>query len=698
MCARCRKTVAGRGRRVPRVPAGSCWARAPGAGRQLPAAGASARCRLLGVGAGRRAPGASRRARALGAPGAGARHQTSVWRGPPRATGLHGQPGRRRPSAAGKSPSTGQPAWNLVHNNNSFSLPTSVFRKNRHMETILAAEMPGNPGDPVELPGPVEFLQLAIDCAGTMGILRDGSVHAAALMTTGQAVHLAAQVEAISRTVEYLQIVCAGALENHRVAGVFGSAASVLSGVPAVATDSAGMPGGPDGPGGPSACDSPAQHASAKAHVEFRTTADYMRCRLRISRGEAHRRLKLASVLLPAVGVSGEHLAPVLPVLADSAAAGEISSYAAATVADAVDQVRHRTDADTASAMEADLSAVARMQDHDFLVRTARRWVILSDQDGAEPSEEELRRFQGIFSGRKRNGLNHLNIFCTAEQHETLLTVMNAAAGPTSGMGTTDGAQAAPGSAQRADGNLPEAEVASRLDRRTRPQRLLGGLVDAAKAALAQGGIPASGGLRPQVLVTIDAPSLLKEFDYGSLVKCLDSGQAPSPVRCPRKTPGSMSGSYAFTGPVPAATVRKLACEADMLPVVLSGEGRILDIGRAQRLFPPHLRRALHARDGGCAFPGCTIPGPWTEAHHIRHWSRGGPTSTDNGVLLCSHHHHEVHKENWRINVRSGVPWFIPPAYVDPERAPLRNTFFRPFSHPEQETSDSGQAVFDDEL
>ena len=161
-----RRCAPGAGRRSPDAGAGchGCQLAAAGRGRLVPEDSCRRRVPVPGAGCWAWTPGDGRWARqALDAPGAGAQHQTSVWRGPPRATGLHGQPGRRRPSAAGKSPSTGQPAWNLVHNNNSFSLPTSVFRKNRHMETILAAEMPSNPGDPVELPGPVEFLQLAID-------------------------------------------------------------------------------------------------------------------------------------------------------------------------------------------------------------------------------------------------------------------------------------------------------------------------------------------------------------------------------------------------------------------------------------------------------------------------------------------------------------------------------------------------------
>lgn len=90
------------------------------------------------------------------------------------------------------------------------------------------------------------------------------------------------------------------------------------------------------------------------------------------------------------------------------------------------------------------------------------------------------------------------------------------------------------------------------------------------------------------------------------------------------------------------------------------------------------LRRAITARDGGCTAPGCSIPAPWCEAHHIQHWEDGGPTSVDNGTLLCSHHHHAVHAGAWGISVWQGIPWFVPARYLDPDRRPRRNLYWRP--------------------
>ena len=66
-------------------------------------------------------------------------------------------------------------------------------------------------------------------------------------------------------------------------------------------------------------------------------------------------------------------------------------------------------------------------------------------------------------------------------------------------------------------------------------------------------------------------------------------------------------------------------------------------MGRATRFFTQGQRRLLWQRDGGCTFPGCTVPAQWTEAHHVTWWRHGGTTDISNGALLCSRHHHRVH-------------------------------------------------------
>ena len=126
-----------------------------------------------------------------------------------------------------------------------------------------------------------------------------------------------------------------------------------------------------------------------------------------------------------------------------------------------------------------------------------------------------------------------------------------------------------------------------------------------------------------------------------------------------------------IASPVSAGTVRRMAADAGIIPVVLGADSEVLDLGRTRRLFSTAQRRALAERDGGCAWPGCPHPPSYTEAHHIRWWNaHGGPTDLDNGILLCSSHHHRVHDDGWQINVHGQVPYFIPPAHVDPYRRP----------------------------
>jgi hypothetical protein len=125
---------------------------------------------------------------------------------------------------------------------------------------------------------------------------------------------------------------------------------------------------------------------------------------------------------------------------------------------------------------------------------------------------------------------------------------------------------------------------------------------------------------------------------------------------------------------VSVAEIRRMACDAKVVPVVLGSKGETLDIGRATRVVPRRIRRALIRRDKGCSFPGCGKKAKWCQAHHIREWSRGGPTALDNLTLLCRRHHRVVHHTGWQIRMRQGIPWYIPPSYVDPARTPRRNT------------------------
>lgn len=108
------------------------------------------------------------------------------------------------------------------------------------------------------------------------------------------------------------------------------------------------------------------------------------------------------------------------------------------------------------------------------------------------------------------------------------------------------------------------------------------------------------------------------------------------------------------------SAVRRLACEAGIVPMVLGARSEVLDLGYTQRLFTPAQRRALAVRDGGCSFPDCTIPPQWCDAHHVVHWLFGGRTDLLNGALLCGRHHTVVHQRGLTATVAAtGVTWHL---------------------------------------
>jgi hypothetical protein len=454
------------------------------------------------------------------------------------------------------------------------------------------------------------------------------------LLSRQDALRFVLEVEQVSKVIDHLQVLAA------RVADQHGLASGPEVGPTAPSSEGAVSP------------EDPATAPSADAGNGFSNCADFLRETLGISRIEAKRRLKLAAVVLPGMSPTGNPIPPSLAALGEAMGSFVVSGRAASVVAQALERAQCVATPEQLESMEHHLTRQAMESDEDILRVLARRWEAVLDQDGQEPTEKVLRARQGVFPKGRRGGLNVLEIGATDEQYEQLATVMNAAANPrtSTGPGEDPIGGGAPHVAGHADSS-DSSDSSSDQGGPTRAQQLLEGLVSACGIALSTGGLPATGGHRPQVMVTIG---------YEDLV-----GETGRP------------GDAVFSEQIGARSIRRIACDADIIPLVLGGAGQILDLGRAQRLFPPHLRRALVARDKGCAFPDCSIPASWCEAHHLTPWSRGGSTSIDNGVLLCSRHHHLLHHDTWTVELRRGIPWFTAPAGRRRTGKPRRNLYWQ---------------------
>ncbi len=107
---------------------------------------------------------------------------------------------------------------------------------------------------------------------------------------------------------------------------------------------------------------------------------------------------------------------------------------------------------------------------------------------------------------------------------------------------------------------------------------------------------------------------------------------------------GEVLGSTATGTVLSPEILRRISCDAALVPHVLGTAGEDLDLGRVTRLFTRAQRRRLLRRDRCCTYPGCTAPATWSRAHHVVHWADGGLSDIDNAALLCQRHHTLVHR------------------------------------------------------
>jgi hypothetical protein len=192
---------------------------------------------------------------------------------------------------------------------------------------------------------------------------------------------------------------------------------------------------------------------------------------------------------------------------------------------------------------------------------------------------------------------------------------------------------------------------------RTTRQRRADALIELARRALTTDRLPTTGGMRPQVGILVTPQHLINQPTT--------TPQATTPQTTGAQTTGAQTTGAQTTaalaaappwldwiGDVPASIAQRIACDADIWRIILDpATGQPTNVGRTHRLVPTRIRKALHARDRGCRFPGCRAPTPWTDAHHITPWAHGGPTNINNLILLCRFHHTLTHEGRWTIRL-----------------------------------------------
>ena len=133
-------------------------------------------------------------------------------------------------------------------------------------------------------------------------------------------------------------------------------------------------------------------------------------------------------------------------------------------------------------------------------------------------------------------------------------------------------------------------------------------------------------------------------------------------------------GHLIYGDALSAATIRRLACDAQILPVVLGSESQPLDVGTTVRLATGPMRKALIARDKSCVC--CGAPPIYCDAHHVVSWIDGGETKITNLVLICKRCHRDLHAGHWDIQITNGIVRVARPAWATP--CPIPRGSYRP--------------------
>lgn len=317
---------------------------------------------------------------------------------------------------------------------------------------------------------------------------------------------------------------------------------------------------------------------------------------------EARRELQVATTL------------EAQPQVAEAVKTGELT-LEHANVIGKVSQQAQRRSLQLGQQGERELLDLAKRHDAGAFEKAADRWLTARDARGHDQSHEEIRRRRFLSVAHTSTGTHVKGFLDPIAGHKLRLALEAATPKPT------------------AD------------DNRDHGQRMADALTDLSAYSLA------SAKMKPGALVAPHISVILTEESFRQARAELrrrhnTTAQEPRTRSALPLEPITLDDNT----PVPLTEAARILCEASVTRVVIDADDRPVNLGRTRRLFSGEQRRAVIARDRTCRFETCDRPARWCEVHHIQWWDRDdGETSVDNAVLLCSFHHHELHRGNAAI-------------------------------------------------
>ena len=351
---------------------------------------------------------------------------------------------------------------------------------------------------------------------------------------------------------------------------------------------------------------------------------------LRLSPGEASRRVRAAAAVGERTSMLGQPLGPLRPYLAVAQQNGRVSPEQVSIIERALAGV-DRPGYDPAAVAEGERLLVEFAD--TFAVKDLRllaeQVVDRIDPDGTRPTDQLNQDRRHVELHQCRDGSWAGTLRLTGPLGAKLHAVLGPLAKPRTN------------NAVGPDGQLIETP-----DERHHGQRMHDALEDVCDRLLRSDTLPDTGGTPATLIITIDLDNLLTRTGYGI----------------------TSDGTLLATD-----QVRTLTDQAEAYYAFLDRNGVVLNLGRTRRIATRGQSAALIARDGGCSFPGCDRSPEWSQRHHITSWINGGKTDLNNLTLLCVYHHHNFRGWTCHINP-DGIPEWRPPKSVDRDQLPIINT------------------------